>query len=117
MNVTVHGRHLNLPSEVRALAAEKAEHLARYLDGADRAEVLFLEDHAGRDGGQVCCEIIVRAKGRFVRVRARGAAPAAALEVAIDKAGHRLSRMKERLVQRSRPRHGVTRRVLPGPTA
>lgn len=117
MNVTVHAKHVEVPQEVRATAEEKAEHLGRYLEGTDRAEVLFVADHVGHDAVRVSCEIVVRARGRFVRVRAKAAAPAAALELAVDKAAHRLTRMKERLVQRSRPRHGTVRRIVPGATA
>ena len=71
MKVSVRGRHVELDNEVRDLAVEKVQHLDRYLDAIDRAEVYFFEDHTGRDDGHVCCEIIVVARGRFVRARAR----------------------------------------------
>jgi ribosomal subunit interface protein len=115
MEISVHARHLEVPVEIRELAAEKVENLGRFLEGTDQAEVLFFADHAGRDDGHVCCEVMIVARGRFVRARAHGDQPTVALDAAIDKAAHRLRRMKERLVQRSRPRHGSAGHPTPAP--
>jgi len=110
MDVAVRSRHLQIPTELREAAVEKAGHLERFLDGTQRAEILFSQDHAARDDGYVCCEVVVVARGRFVRARGSGRLATVALENAINKEALRLSRMKDRLVQRSRPRHGVTGR-------
>jgi TRAP-type C4-dicarboxylate transport system permease small subunit len=70
--------------------------------------VIFSRDHAARDDGYVTCEILVVARGRSVRVRAGGHLAKDALEAAMSKEAARLTRMQDRLVHRSRPRHGVT---------
>jgi ribosomal subunit interface protein len=110
MDIAVRGRHLDIPAELREAALEKAAHLERFLEGTQRAEILFSRDHAARDDGYVSCEVVVVARGRFVRARASGHLATVALEAAINKEAHRLTRMKDRLVQRSRPRHGTVGR-------
>jgi ribosomal subunit interface protein len=107
MEITVHTRHLDIPVGLRETAVEKAQHLERFLEGTQRAEIVFSRDHAARDDGHVTCEISVVARGRVVRVRAGGHLASTALEAAISKETQRLTRMQDRLVQRSRPRHGA----------
>ncbi len=107
MEIAVRSRHLDISAELRDVAAEKASHLVRFLDGTQRAEVVFSRDHAARDDGYVCCEVVVVSRGRLVRARASGHEASVALEAAINKEAHRLTRLKDRLVQRSRPRHGT----------
>jgi len=110
MQIAVHGRHVEIGEDLRSLAAEKLVHLERFLDGTERAEVLFVRDHAARDDGHVSCEVTILARGRSIRSKATGHVPAVALEAAVEKEMHRLTRMKDRLVQRSRPRHGIAGR-------
>ena len=85
MEITVHTRHLDIPAGLREAALEKAQHLGRFLDGSQRAEIVFSHDHAARDDGYVTCEISVVARGRVVRVRSRGHLASTALETAISK--------------------------------
>ncbi|HLN06105.1 MAG TPA: HPF/RaiA family ribosome-associated protein [Acidimicrobiales bacterium] len=107
MEIAVRTRHLDIPAELREAATEKANNLQRFLEGTQRAEILFSRDHAARDDGYVSCEVVIVARGRFVRARASGHLASDALEAAINKEALRLTRMKGRLVQRSRPRHGT----------
>jgi ribosomal subunit interface protein len=107
MEIAVSSRHLDITDQLREAAVEKAIHLERFLDGTQRAEVVFSRDHAARDDGCVTCEVVVIARCRFVRARASGHEPNIALEAAINKEAHRLTRLKDQLVQRSRPRHGT----------
>jgi ribosomal subunit interface protein len=107
MEITVHTRHLDIPAALREAAVEKAQHLERFLEGTQKAEIVFSRDHAARDDGHVTCEISVVAHGRVVRVRSSAHLASTALETAIAKETQRLTRMQDRLVQRSRPRHGV----------
>jgi ribosomal subunit interface protein len=105
MEIDVHGRHVELSSDVRQLAAEKVEHLGKYLHGAERAEVMFTDDRKGHLGVPVTCEVTIKGRGHVVRAAGAGPRPDTALEVALDKAAHRLTKLKTRLVSRSRPRH------------
>lgn len=107
MDIAVHGRHLELPDDVREHAAAKAGQLEKYLQGMERCEVLFSDGKRGHLGEPVSCEVRLVAGGRVVRAAAVGAKADEALEGAIDKAALRLTRLKKRLVSRSRPRHKV----------
>ena len=107
MEITVQTRRLDIPDQVREVAVDKAQHLQRFLEGAEEAQVVFSRDHAARDDGYVTCEVLVVGRGRSVRSKATGHLALQALEAAMDKATQRLTRVQDRLVQRSRPRHGV----------
>ncbi|HET9093188.1 MAG TPA: ribosome-associated translation inhibitor RaiA [Acidimicrobiales bacterium] len=113
MEIAVHGRHVELPSDVREHAAAKVEHLEKYLRGMERAEVLFSDGKKGHLGDPVSCEVTLEGKGRVVRAVAAGSRPAAALEAAVDKVVHRLTKTKTRLVGRSRPRHKTAKTQRP----
>jgi ribosomal subunit interface protein len=107
MEITVHTLHLDIPEGLREAAVEKAKHLEKFLEGTQRAEVVFSRDHAARDDGYVSCDVLVVARGRSIRSRASGHLAKDALETAMSREALRLTRMQNRLVQRSRPRHGV----------
>jgi ribosome-associated translation inhibitor RaiA len=98
---------LEIPDQLREAAVAKAKHLERFLEGSQLAQVIFSRDHAARDDGHVTCEVLVVARGRSVRVRAKAHLAKDALEAAMSKEALRLTRMQDRLVNRSRPRHGV----------
>jgi ribosomal subunit interface protein len=110
MEIKVHTRRVDIPDQLRESAVEKARHLERFMDGTQFAEVIFSRDHAARDDGYVTCEILVVARGRSVRVRAASHLAKDALEGAMSKEAARLTRMQDRLVHRSRPRHGTAER-------
>jgi ribosomal subunit interface protein len=105
MEVTVHGRHVELQGGLRQHATSKVEHLGKYLRGMERAEVLFLDDKRGHLPGSVSCELMLEGHGHVVRAIGAGSKPELALDQALDKAEHRLTKLKDRLVKRSRPRH------------
>jgi ribosomal subunit interface protein len=116
MEIDVHGRHVELPSSVRELATSKVEHLGKYFQGVERAEVLFSEDRKGHLGVPVTCELRLEGRGRVVRAAGSGPKPDAALEIALDKAAKRLTKLKTRLVDRSRPRHKAANLARTEPT-
>lgn len=105
MEIAVHGRHVELPNDVREHAVAKVEHLGKYLHGMERAEVLFSDGKKGHLGEPVSCEVMLEGHGHVVRAAGVGPKPDAALEVAVDKAAHRLTKLKDKLVKRSKPRH------------
>ena len=111
MEITVHGRHTEVPAEMRKLATEKVDHLGRYLDGMQRAEVVFFEEHNPRIAEPQGCEVTISGHGHVVRARATGHEAHVALDRVLDKVAHRLCRLKERLVARSHPHHNGAHRV------
>jgi putative sigma-54 modulation protein len=105
VEIAVHGRHVEVPKALKKAAEEKIGHLGRYLEGMERAEVRFFEERNPRIAEPVGCEVTVSGHGHVVRARATGQDLAAALDRVVDKVGHRLSRLKSRLVGRSHPHH------------
>jgi ribosomal subunit interface protein len=111
LEVVVHGRHVEVPETLKRSAARKTERLSRYLGGMERAEVCFSDSPVGRLGDPVTCEIVLVGHGRVVRSLGAGGRPAAALDAAVEKAELQLTRLKGRLVGRSRPRHRAGGRI------
>ncbi len=103
MEITVHGRRVEVTDELREAAKRKVTHLGKYLSGMDRAEVLFSDGNG--PGAPITCVVTIEGHGQVVRASAASKEAAAALEEAVDNASLRLVRLKKKLVDRSRPRH------------
>lgn len=100
MDVIVSSPGLELSPAVKAMAVEKVGKLGRYLDGMDRAEVHFSEEHNQRIADKEICEITMLGHGRHVRARVHAADQFTAIDKACDKLVNQLQRLKTRLVDR-----------------
>ncbi|MGA2208073.1 MAG: ribosome-associated translation inhibitor RaiA [Acidimicrobiales bacterium] len=116
MEIVVLARHLEVPDTLKQTATKKTERLSRYLAGMERAEVCFSKTPLGRLGKPITCEIVLEGHRHVVRAVGAGGSPASAFDAAVDKAGLQLTRLKQRLVGRSRPRHGAAGRLVSGGT-
>jgi putative sigma-54 modulation protein len=105
LDVQVHGKNTHVTDDIRAVAEEKVRHAARIFGDGAAADVEFTEWHNPRIAGRHRVEITTHAKGHTVRVEASAGDERSALDLAVDKFEQQLRRLKERLVQRSRP-HG-----------
>ena len=103
MEVVVRGRNLRIPAALRTLATEKVQKIERFTHDASRVEVDFEEVKSHRSAGFVC-DITAHLKRHFVKATANASEPAAALDLALDKAQHQVARIKEKRVARSHPR-------------
>jgi putative sigma-54 modulation protein len=104
LDVTVSSRNMELTPALRASATEKIGRLDRFLDGMDRAEVHFVEERNPRISAKDVCEVTLEGHGHHVRVKVAASDPFAAIDAAVDKLEHRLTRLKTRLVDRSHHR-------------
>jgi ribosomal subunit interface protein len=111
MEIVVLGRHVEVPDALREAATKKTDRLSRYLAGMERAEVCFSNTPIGHLGDPVTCEIVLEGHGHVVRVAGAGSRPTVALDSAVGKAELQLTRLKRKLVGRSRPRHGNGKRM------
>ncbi|MGH9169301.1 MAG: HPF/RaiA family ribosome-associated protein [Acidimicrobiales bacterium] len=109
MDIEVHTKRVELAEDLRMSAARKTERLGRYLAGMERAEVFFSNGQPGRLIEPVTCELVLEGHGHVVRASAAGPRPETALDLAMSKAELRLTRLKTRLVDRSRPKHADRR--------
>ncbi len=103
MEVNVHARNVQLNGDYKEAARSKISHAARFFDNTGDADVEVSEEPNPRRADQrYRVEITTRAAGQTVRVEAASATAESALDLAVDRFGKQLRRMKERLVKRSR---------------
>jgi len=107
VDITIGGRKVEVSRSVREAVEEKVGRLGRFLDGMDRAEVLFTEERNPRISEKEVCEVTLYGHGHVVRARAAASEAVAALDLVVAKLTHRLEKLKGKLVSRSHPRrHG-----------
>ena len=104
MDVSVSGRNIELNDTLRSTAIEKVGRLDRFLE-MDRAEVHFLEERNPRIADKKdVCEVTMAGHGHHVRVKVAAATPAAALDGAVNKLEHQLSKLKKKVLNRHHQR-------------
>ena len=99
-------RHTDISPALRAAAEEKIGRLSRFLDGMDRAEVHFSEEHNPRIAAKEVCEVQLDGHGHHVRCRVAAADGFAAIDLAVEKLEHQLTKLKGKLVPRKARRNG-----------
>jgi len=104
MDIVVRGKNRPVSSRLDAVAREKVSRIAKFTHDAGRVEVDFAEQQHRRASESQLCEITVHLKKHFVKAHASAPEPEAALDLAVDKVGHQVARIKEKRVSRSHPR-------------
>jgi ribosomal subunit interface protein len=116
VDVIVSSPGVELPPAVKAAATEKVQKLVRYLDGMDRAEVLFRAEKNPRIAEKEICEITLSGGGHTVRARVHALDQFSAVDLAVEKASLQLQKLKTRLVDRNQGRtNGKASRPAPFP--
>ena len=117
MDITVSSRNVEVSANLKAVTAEKIGKLDRYLEGMDRADVLFSEERNPRIEQREVCEVVIQGHGRHVRARVAAADQFAAVDAAVAKLETQLHKLKSRLDDkhhgrgaRHARRHGHRRR-------
>jgi putative sigma-54 modulation protein len=104
MDIVVRGKNRSVSARLDAIAREKVARIAKFTHDAGRVEVDFAEQQHRRVSESQRCEITVHLKRHFVKAHACAPEPEAALDLAVDKVGHQVARIKEKRVSRSHPR-------------
>ena len=104
MDIVVRGKNRPVSSRLDAVAREKVSRIAKFTHDAGRVEVDFAEQQHRRVTEAQLCEITVHLKKHFVKAHACAPEPEAALDLAVDKIGHQVARIKDKRVSRSHPR-------------
>ena len=104
MDIVVRGRNRPVSSRLDAVARVKVARIAKFTHDAGRVEVDFAEQQHRRIAEAQRCEITVHLKKHFVKAHACAPQPETALDLAVDKIGHQVARIKEKRVGRSHPR-------------
>jgi putative sigma-54 modulation protein len=104
MDIEVRGKNRPVSSRLDAVAREKVARIAKFTHDAGRVEVDFAEQQHRRAAEAQLCEITVHLKKHFVKAHACAPEPEAALDLAVDKVGQQVSRIKGKRVTRAHPR-------------
>jgi putative sigma-54 modulation protein len=104
MDIVVRGKNRPVSSRLDAAAREKVARIAKFTHDAGRVEVDFAAQQHRRVAEAQLCEITVHLKKHFVKAHASAPEAEAALDLAVDKIGHQVARIKEKRVSRSHPR-------------
>ena len=104
MDIVVRGKNRPVSQRLDAVAREKVARIAKFTHDAGRVEVDFAEQQHRRVAESQRCEITVHLKRHFVKAHACAPEPETALDLAVDKVGHQVARIKEKRVSRSHPR-------------
>jgi putative sigma-54 modulation protein len=104
MDIVVRGKNRSVPARLEVTAREKVARIAKFTHDAGRVEVDFAEQQHKRLSESQLCEITVHLKKHFVKAHACASEPEAALDLAVDKVGYQVARIKEKRVSRSHPR-------------
>ncbi len=102
MEVTVSARHTEVPEKLRLLVEDKVGRLDRFVDGMDRAEVHFTTHRNPRIAEPEMCEVTVEGHGHHVRAKVSAADGYVAVDKAVAKLEHQLSKLKTKLARQRR---------------
>lgn len=102
MEISIHGRNMQVSDELHELVLSKVAHAVRFLEGGVAVDVELSEAHNPRVADRYHVEITSRTHGHTVRVEGSAADDRTAVDTVVDKFERQLRRLKERLVQRSR---------------
>jgi len=101
VEITVSSRHTEVSDLLRESTVEKIGRLGRFLEGMDRAEVHFSEEHTRRVTDKEVCEVTLVGHGHHVRCKVTAPDGFAAVDLAVEKLEHQLHKLKTKLVQRN----------------
>ena len=93
-------RHTEVSDALRQATVEKIGRLSRYLDGMERAEVHFAEEHNPRITDKEICEVTLEGHGHHVRCKVTAPDGFIAVDRAVEKLEHQLHKLKTKLQRR-----------------
>ena len=70
MQITVMGKNLDVPDDVKDEAVAKLSRVRKLFDRFIDMEVVFSEEHNPRIEDKIHCEVVLHAKGTYLRARA-----------------------------------------------
>ena len=101
MEITVSSRHTEVSELLRESTVDKIGRLGRFLEGMDRAEVHFSEEHTRKAADKEVCEVTLVGHGHHVRCKVSAPDGFAAVDLAVEKLEHQLHKLKTKLLKRT----------------
>jgi putative sigma-54 modulation protein len=106
VEITVSSRHTEVSELLRESTVDKIGRLGRFLEGMDRAEVHFSEEHTRRSADKEVCEVTLVGHGHHVRCKVSAPDGFAAVDLAVEKLEHQLHKLKTKLLKRTHANNG-----------
>ena len=106
VQISVSSRDEKVSAALRAAAEDKIGRLSRFVDGMDRADIHFFEEHNPRIADRQVCEVTMEGHGHTVRCKVAAPDAFAAVDRASAKLEHQLHKLKTKLERRT---HGAVR--------
>ena len=103
MDITITGRKVKVSDSVRDAVERKIGTLDRFVSDLDRAEVVFSEEKNPRIAERERVEITLVGHGHQVRAVVAGTDQHQAIDLAVEKHGKQLRKLKTRVARQHRP--------------
>ncbi len=102
MRITVNGKNVDVSDEIRDEAIAKLSKVRRLFDRFIEMDVVFSEETNPRISDPVHCEVVLHAKGKYLRASASGPDPITAIDRAEAKLARQVRKLKTQLVSKPR---------------
>lgn len=102
MQISVTSRNLDLPDAVKDKAVEKLSRAQRVFGRFINMEITFGEDSHARDDNTVTCDVVLHAKGQYLRASGTGPDALTAVDQAESRLTRQVRKLKTRLVDKPR---------------
>ena len=102
MRITVKGKNLDVPPHVKDEAIAKLSRVRRLFDRFLDMEVAFSEETNPRIEDRVRCEVVLHAKGKYLRAEGVGPDHLTAIDRAEAKLARQVRKLKTKLVDKPR---------------
>ena len=100
LDIHVVGKHVEIPSEVKAAALDKLKRVERLASDTRRIDLDFGEIHGRRADERYTCELIVHVKKHRLDAHSSGPTLTAAFDKALHKVEHQLHKLHDRRVEK-----------------
>lgn len=105
MEIAYRSRNVTIPSGHKERMEERLNHLSKFVDGIEKAEIALYEEKNPRISEREVCEVSMYGHGHVVRAKGSGFEIMEAFDRVVEKLEHRLEKLKGKLLSRSHPRH------------
>jgi putative sigma-54 modulation protein len=102
MQVTVTGTNLDVPERIRDEAIAKLSKVRTIFDRFIDMDIVFTEDHNPRIENRIHCEVVLHAKGRYLRATAAAPDMMTAIDQVEAKLSRQVRKLKTKVVDRRR---------------
>lgn len=102
MDIRIKGTNLDITSRIREHAEDKLSKVTRVFDRFIEMEIVFSEETNPRITDKIHCEVVLHAKGRYLRAAAAAPDPIAAVDAAQQKLERQVRKLKTKLVDGNR---------------